>query len=155
MLNRRFKERVPSALSIGPAEVRGYRMAFHKRGADGSGKATLQHTGQSEDRVPGVLFRIDRDELPGLDGIEGGYERALRPVIARSGHSVDAFLYVALPASLRPGLEPFDWYVQLVVHGARQHRLPPEHVLWIECQNTQPDPDGERRARALALLGVP
>lgn len=147
MLTRRLRARVPSALSVVPAELRGYRMAFHKRGMDGSGKANIQRTGDPTDRVHGVVFRLDVAELPLLDAVEIGYRRHEVHVIARSGHTLDAVCYQALDGFIQPDLRPFDWYRDLVAAGAREHRLPPHHVLWIECQEVRSDPDAARRAR--------
>jgi gamma-glutamylcyclotransferase len=155
MLTRRIRARAPSALSIGIAEIRGHRMTFDKRGADGSGKGNIREVSDPAERVHGVIYRVDIGELAELDRVEGGYERCEVAVITRSGHSVSAFTYRALDTFVEPRLRPFLWYRSLVLAGAREHRLPPDHVLWIECQAADPDPDDARRRRHLRLLAPP
>ncbi len=155
MLGRRLRARTPSAFSIAPGEIRGHRMAFHKLGADGSAKANILGTGDATDRVFGVVYRIERQELEALDAIEGGYDRNLMPAITRWGHAVEVHAYLARPSFIRPDLLPFAWYRDLVVAGAREHRLPAEHVLWLECHAAHADPDQARRAAARADLDRP
>ena len=152
MLTGRLRVRTPSAISIGLGEIRGYRMAFNKRGADGSGKGNIQPTSDPEDRVHGVVFRIDSAELGLLDAVEVGYRRCPVQVITRWGHTVGAVSYQALDEYVHPGLRPFRWYHGLVLAGAREHGLPAHHVLWIECQEADRDPDDVRRIREWRLL---
>lgn len=152
MLTRRIRSRTPSAFSIAPGEIRGYRMAFHKRGMDGSGKANIRRTGDAGDRVHGVLFGVNSRELPLLDALEIGYRREDLHVITHWGHTVQAACYQALEGFIQPGLRPFDWYRDLVLAGAREHRLPEHHVLWIEVQEADRDPDDARRNREMSLL---
>jgi hypothetical protein len=57
---------------------------FHKLSKDGSGKCDIYETNDQNDKVYGVLYRIDkRDELT-LDGFEGfnyGYDKKIIDVI--------------------------------------------------------------------------
>ena len=152
MLTRRIRERTPSAFSIGTGEIRGYRIAFHKRGADGSGKANARHTGDDADRAHGVLYRIEAAELERLDAVEVGYRRRGVHVITAWGHIVEAVCYEALDEHVRPELLPFGWYHQLVLAGAREHGLPAHHVLWIACHASREDPDEARRRKGRRLL---
>ena len=152
MLSRRLQARVPSAFAVSPGELRGFRLTFDKLGADGSGKARIASSADGADRVFGVLFRVQTAELPLLDRIEGNYERETVEVIARWGHTLRAHTYFARPEAIRAELLPFEWYRDLVAAGAREHRLPPEHVLWLECLPARPDPDSDRRNRERAAL---
>jgi len=152
MLTRRIRARTPSAISIATGEIRGHRMAFHKRGVDNSGKANARHTGDDEDRVHGVVFRIDATELASLDAAEVGYRRRDVHVIVRSGHTVEAICYEALEDFIQAELLPFGWYRALVLAGAREHRLPAHHVLWVECHPFTEDPDEARRQENSRLL---
>jgi len=152
MLTRRIRARTQSAISVTAGEIRGYRMAFHKRGVDGSGKANARHTGDDDDRVHGVVFRIDAVELVSLDAVELGYRRRPVHVIVRSGHTIEAACYEALDEYVDPELVPFGWYRALVLAGAREHRLPAHHVLWVECHPFAEDPDAARRKVNSRLL---
>lgn len=154
MLSRRLCERVPSARAIGPATVGGYEMRFHKRGKDGSGKCTLVDSPRELARVHGVVFDIDPAEKDRLDEAESsglGYEEvSVRVDLAED--SDRAFTYVARPDWVHEGLLPFEWYLDLVVAGGREHGLPDLQMERLAASPSIPDPDPERRAAMRALL---
>jgi len=50
----RLGERISSAQLCGVTTLRGYRLAWHKRGADGSGKCDLVRTNREQDRAHGA-----------------------------------------------------------------------------------------------------
>jgi len=58
MLIRRLKARTPSATAQRAAFVDGHRLTFDKKSTDGSGKCDIEVTGDSADRVYGVLFQF-------------------------------------------------------------------------------------------------
>lgn len=152
MLVRRLLERTPSAAPRGVAALDGYRLAFHKRGADGSGKADARATGSSADRVYGVVFQIEVAELGDLDGFERGYARRSVRVAMSEGGWARAFCYEALETHVRPGLRPFGWYHGMVIAGAREHGLPRAYVRSLSEHPTVADPDPDRRSRWLGLM---
>lgn len=182
MLTRRLARRVEGVRVVGPAWLPGYRLGFHKRGMDGSGKAVVAPAGEG-DGVHGVLFELPTAARGILDRVEGGYRRCavevlpspaeLPPgapagngngrggVIAASsdaaspdpdGTSVRALTYVAVPENLQDGLLPFCWYRDFVLHGAREHRLPEAWVRELEAVGVLPDPDPERLRGNRAIL---
>ncbi len=51
--------------------VDGYRLAFDKVSTDGSGKCDIERTGNTSDRVYGLLFSIAESEADALDDAEG------------------------------------------------------------------------------------
>nr|MDQ2697092.1 gamma-glutamylcyclotransferase [Pseudomonadota bacterium] len=72
----RLRERVPSATVLGVAELAGWRLRFHKRGQDRSGKCNIIPTGRSGDRVIGVIYAMaaaDKDKLDAAEGLGKGY----------------------------------------------------------------------------------
>lgn len=150
MLAARLVARCASARVAGTAVVAGYDIAFDKIGQDGSGKATLV---AGKAGVPGVLYDLAPGDLALLDEIEGvgrGYDR----VAVAAGPAGDAFAYIA-PARFRDaGLRPFDWYMDLVLAGARAHGLPAAWIARLQSVRVMPDPDPARprRTEALALL---
>ncbi len=152
MLTARLRARCPSVRGIGPGVAPGFDIAFDKIGQDGSGKATLVPA--ADRAVPGVLFDLGGDDLAELDRIEGlgrGYDRVSLTVAGQA-----AFAYVAPSRFRDPGLRPFDWYLDLVVAGARAAHLPPEWIarLASEPAIADPVPDRPRRVEALALLAT-
>lgn len=125
------------------------RLAFHKRGADGSGKCTLRAYRGA--RVHGVVYRIDTADKLTLDRIEGvghGYrvEWLIDPVLG------ECYFYRAEQAALDEALLPFDWYHAYVLAGARYHGLPADYLAVIAALATRVDHNVERRAENYARL---
>lgn len=157
MLPARLTARCPSARCLGRAEVPGFTLRFDKRGLDGSGKATLI---PAPDHVQGVLFRMSPADLAALDRAESaarGYDRHDSITIRHDGQALRAMTYLA-PQPVA-GLKPFDWYLALVLAGARLHRLDPAYLAWSYAQPRQPDPEPDRPGRreglaALAAHGI-
>lgn len=154
----RLRARAPSA-RFGPVAVlRGHALRFHKRSnVDGSGKADARATGRREDRVCGVLARLspsDKEALDRAEGVGEGYRDLRAEVETRRRERLRAHLYVAEEGWIEPALRPFDWYLDLVVAGARSHRLPRRYVRALEATESDPDPDpARRRANLEALAG--
>jgi hypothetical protein len=148
----RAADRAPSAIRIGPASVAGHRLVFDKIGRlDGSGKADCERTGAAGDRVHGGLFSIAEAERAALDRAEGagaGYEAVQIEVDTASGPAV-ALSYFATRKDSR--LQPYGWYLDHVLVGARECGLPADYIRAIEQIGGLPDPDGEREGRERAI----
>jgi hypothetical protein len=158
MLAERLQQRCASAKARQVAYADNWALTFSKRSQDGSGKATISPATGS--RVVGVIFDLDECELPMLDKSEGagkGYDRKDNfPVhVADSQEPLNVVTYIASPSCIDLNLEPFDWYLNLVIAGARQHALPPEYVSALEAtpSTTDPDPNRQSRREAMELLG--
>jgi hypothetical protein len=133
--------------------IAAHRLAFHKRGIDGSAKADAVYTGRASDCVWGVLFSLSREHKPILDGYELGYDA--REVVVIGNHGVvSAFTYVARAEAIDGKLKPFSWYHRLVIHGATQHRLPLNYVQHLRAVESVADPDDVRRHHNSRLLGT-
>lgn len=153
MLRERLRHRCHGAVACGLALASGYRLAFIKRGRDGSGKATLAASNQRTSTVRGVLYRIPAIEMVDLDRAEVGYRRVNDfPVSClESGRDLIAMTYIAPPEVCDPGLKPFDWYLALVVVGALQHGLYKEASGLQTMIETVEDPDATRAAKMFRL----
>ena len=158
LLTRRLRDpaRAPSAVALGVASARGFVMRFHKIGTDGSGKCTLIPTGGDGDVVHGVLYEFADSDLAGLDREEGvhlgGYARHSLRLRLIGGDTTEAMTYIAGGRYVDAACLPFDWYRDLVVAGAREHRLPLAYIRELEQTRAVPDPDAPRTARARKLL---
>lgn len=153
MLTRRLMRRAPSALAVGIGFVEGHKISFDKVSVDGSGKCDIRPTGNPADRVYGVLFSIDVRERNGLDQAEGlgdGYCDSEMPVKTEAGSSV-AVTYLA--KSTNAEMRPYDWYKEIVVAGAVEHRLPIDYVQSLRNVDSQPDADAGRSAENRAVMG--
>lgn len=135
----RMAERVRSARPAGIACLDGHRVVCNKLGADGSAKANLEaHDGG---RVWGVLYELPEADFAILDRFEGGYERIRLQVTRGDGSSADAVSYQSDRHC--EDQVPFDWYLALMVEGARAHGLPESYVAGLEALPSRPDP-GQR-----------
>ncbi len=155
MLTQRLTARCLSAQPVGVAYAPDHGLEFWKRGKDGSGKATL--VPRPDTRQFGVLFQINTAELSILDAIEGvgfGYDRNEDfPVIcASSGTKKMANTYLATQPD--NGLKPFDWYLALVIAGAKQHNLPIEQILAFHQTPYLIDTQSNRQGRLDALVAL-
>lgn len=149
---RRMQARVPSAEQLLKAELCGYRLRFHKSGADSSAKADAHYTGIKADRVLGVVYQIDPTEKHHLDRAEGagiGYECVDVQLILEDGTQQNAFAYVAL--HIDRGMRPFHWYKQHVLQGAIEAGLPETYIAQIHDVASIDDADVERHQREMSI----
>ena len=152
MLTVRLRERCPSATPVGIAELNGYKLRWHKRSRDGSGKCDIVPATSPEARVLGVLYRIAEYEKRDLDRAEGlgqGYSEINIEVLC-DGKPIAAKAYQA--ADIDHSLRPFSWYRALVVAGAREHRIPEDYIALLEAVAAQEDPDHTRHAMNMRLI---
>ena len=153
MLTERLTARVPSAVPVMTGKVVGRRLDFAKRSMDGSGKADMPL--QPGAVVQGVLFQMTQDDLRALDVFEGagrGYEQQWVKVERMDGTTAEAISYVATDRV--PDKNPYDWYLALVIAGARQHGLSSDYLSQLYTTKFGIDDDVDRplRLEALALL---
>lgn len=153
MLPARLQARCASARVIGAANAPGFDLEFSKLSRkDGSGKATLVTA--ADMATPGVLFEIDKADLGALDRAEGagfGYDRAddFTAEITGTGERITAATYIAGTTDRQ--LKPFDWYLALVVAGARHHALGDDHLARLRLIAHIIDLDHNRKDRREAL----
>ena len=103
----------------------------------------------------GVVYDLLGQEKPSLDKHEGlgrGYHTEEIRVITEDGET-GAYTYVADDSAFDDSLEPYSWYKELVVEGAKRHSLPTKYIEQLECVNAVEDPDREREERNRGLLG--
>ena len=154
MSSRRFSERVPSGEQHCVAVLHGYALAFHKWSFDGSAKCGVVKTGNLADRVYGVVYAFDADQISNLDLAEGNgycYIRKTVEVDIGGGKLLPAECYFA--TDVTPGIVPYSWYREHVLFGARQAGLPEWYVAQVASIDCQEDPDESRHSRELSIYG--
>ncbi len=148
----RIKARIPAAEFVTIARLHGFRLTFSKPGCDHSGKCDVIQTGQEDDAVFGVVYRISALDKPILDCYEGlGVDYLERSVALHTldGDEIRAYLYVA--TEQQPELSPYDWYKKHVLCGAQEAGLPADYVASIAAVAAVPDPDSERTRKELSI----
>ncbi|MAW79644.1 MAG: gamma-glutamylcyclotransferase [Parvularcula sp.] len=157
MLTTRLRARCPSARAFGPAQAFNHQLAFSKRSHDGSGKATLAPSAEVHDVVPGVLFEIDKSDLIALDKAEEqgvGYDRfdAFNVQCVTRNQIIPHTTYIA--RTHIAGLMPYDWYLALIIAGAREHSLEESYVKHLTETPHKADPLPDRPSRRAALKAL-
>ena len=155
MLPARLQARCSTARVIGTATAQNFELNFSKLGKDSSGKATLVESAIGGTVTPGVLFEIERIELHHLDQAEGaGYDRDddFHVTCASTGEIVVATTYLA--NAIKPELEPFDWYLALVLAGGHHNSLNQDHQRRLRANNYFVDTDHSRESRTEALRAL-
>ena len=151
MLEERLLDRVPGARFEAVVEVPGYALRFHKRSDDGSGKCNIVNTGAAEDVIYGIVFDVPDGELPMLDRAEGlnqgydYYDFTVGP--DGDGDEIDVRAYVAAADYIVEDLIPYNWYHDLVMAGAEQHRLPEEYIDELRRVQAVEDPNPNRQTK--------
>lgn len=140
----RLKARIPSSQIMGIVELEGYRLAFHKRGADGSGKCNLVRIDEPGAKIFGVLYEMHIDEKPLLDAYEGDGYRTEHIAVTLFGKVYTSFAYIAEQTHIDDSILPFHWYKELVLLGAEYHHLPSDYIDNILEVDSSNDPDNER-----------
>jgi gamma-glutamylcyclotransferase len=152
MLDERLRapKRVPDAVLIGVALIQGYALRFHKKSNDGSGKCNMFQTGSQADVVYGVLFDVPQKQLKSLDEAEGygqGYHHEPVKVRLSDGNHLCAITFIADDNTIDDSRTPYDWYHELVVAGAEQHKMPRDYISAIKAIRSVPDPKAKRKSK--------
>jgi len=132
----RLYGRCPSAREVGSAVLQGWVPVYSKPSVDGSAKLSIVERKGS--RVHGALYEIDEAERSALDQAEPGYRPVVVEVSRRSGELSDVLTYQWMDAPVLRA--PYDWYLSMVLMGARYHQLPDEYVASCLVVTAERDP---------------
>jgi gamma-glutamylcyclotransferase (GGCT)/AIG2-like uncharacterized protein YtfP len=112
----------------------GYRLAFNKKGLDGTGRANI--VPDPAGTVWGVVYLTTPEDLSKMDQYEGvpsgHYQRKTVRVRFEDGVELDAVTYVASSAFVDNSLRPSYDYLQAILKGAREHKLPEDYIISID-----------------------
>lgn len=138
MSRPRLEARVGVVDVVGCASLEGYRHAFSKRGADGSGKGNIERDPGAI--VHGVVYQLDDRQFAALHPYENGYRMLEVDVVVRATvTALRATTYEALEPL--PGLVPTLEYVAHYRNGIAEHRLPDDYAAIVLAQAAE----GRRR----------
>lgn len=98
------------------AVLEGYTLVFNKLSKDGTGKANIK---KANDKVVGVIYRLEIWQMKVLDRYEGGYTR--KSMVTNDGRLVK--VYVASKNCTRKNLLPSKEYLDLIEKGREEWGL--------------------------------
>lgn len=153
---------VPNAKCLGVVKIMGYKLCFHNKSAlDLSGKCNIVPVKEPSQEVYGVLYEIPTRERYLLDKNQslgyGNQEVTLKVYPENSESSfptegVFAFTYIAHKDNIFEDLVPFTWYKELIITGAKEHRLPASYIHYLEKFSSCPDPNVHRATKQKRYL---
>jgi len=157
MLTPIFQKILPDVRCMGAGQITGYNLLFHNRDqVDQSGKCNLVKVKDSSQVVCGVIYEVLPREKHLLDRAQrlgyGNQEITIKVMPLSSESSAKgaletpfyAFTYVAHKDSIFEGLEPFSWYKDLVISGAKEHCLPDMYIHYLQAVEAAVDSNRER-----------
>lgn len=148
----RLQERVPSAKKLEIVTLNNHQLRFDMSGDDDSGKCNAFQTNNSEDIVIGALFEINQSEKGVLDQAESlgdGYDEKFVLVQNELGEFFEALTYYAI--KIDASLKPYYWYLNHVIVGAKETKVPNDYLAIIESVECIDDPDLNRNAKQHAI----
>ena len=152
MLRERLVERVSTAQAVAMGVVRDYRLDFAKVSVDGSGKGDM--VASPGDEVWGVLYEFDASQKVDLDKHEGRHYQPREVVVSTPSGEETAWAYIAGPHRRDPSKVPYDWYLALIIAGARQGGLPEAYIQAVEATAFDVDGEEDRTTRQEALIAL-
>jgi len=138
----RLSERISSAKLIGTSFLPDWSLRFHKRSLDKSGKCNIV-SGSSGIHI--AIYDISIADKTTLDKIEGLGNGYVEVSLAVPGIG-ECKSYAAEDSYIDNTLDPYDWYKELVLIGARAHNFPVEYIDKIDAVIACQDRDSRRSA---------
>ena len=123
----------PGAEFVAVARLPNHRLDFTRYAARRQG-GVADVVRARGDAVWGVLYNVPPEEMAALDRKEGVaanvYQRKRVTVATAPGPRVRAVTYTVIDKE--PGQTPSDYYLGLILSGAREWALPEEYVRVLE-----------------------
>ncbi len=112
--------------------IKNYKLEFNKKSVDGSSKANI--TESKNEVVWGVCFELDTHGFKKLKKHEKGYEEIEVEVFDENQKIIKAKTFISNKICDKL---PIEEYLQRIITGAKQHKLPKDYIEEIEKQPTQ------------------
>ena len=103
----------------------------------------------------GVVYRIESAEKSILDEHEYlgiGYDQEQVHVVSQGIAPVVAWIYFARRDAIDASVRPYSWYMNFVLSGALEHRLPLCYISQLGDVPSWRDPDLQRRQENYMLI---
>ncbi len=136
-----------------PARVSGWRLVFDKPPLIDIGESFANIIPDAAAHVLGVAYEVSAEDLEHIELTEGvrlgNYVRTGVPAepLFPSAEPITAF---TLSSEHRdPNLQPSTRYMELIINGATEHRLPAEYIEWLRAVPANPPSPEAVRFRTL------
>lgn len=113
--------------------IKDYKLEFNKKSIDGSSKANI--TKVTGEIVWGICFELDTDGFEKLISYEKGYEE-LEVTVYNEDQEILSTAKTFISNKICDKL-PAENYLNKIIEGAKQHKLPEDYIKKIEKQPTQ------------------
>jgi|SRR5579875_1223196 cation transport regulator ChaC len=127
MSSAQVRSRAGEILEEKVARLDNYEVVFNKKARGGTATANIRPA--QGKTVYGVLYRLTEAGLRALDRFEGvpeHYRRIEVTVVDEEGRRIPAQTYIA--TRVEKGLKPANHYLQIILQGAEEHKLPAEYI---------------------------
>lgn len=132
MSEEQMHRRCPSARKLGVAYLPAHNLAFNRKGSyrDG-GVASVVPSATPTDRVYGIVWALNDEDVQKLDEIEGpaAYERKTIRVIGDHGGEIECHTYIAIPQA--DFVIPDREYLSILLSAAHAQGLPDDYIKTI------------------------
>ena len=120
MGSEQMKERGVRVSKREAAVLDGWRMEFSKQAARDPREGFANIVPDPANRVEGVLYEMEAEDLPKLDVYEGYPDQYTRReiVVTCSGQQEAAVVYIAQPEKVKGGLQPSTEYLDRIQKGS-------------------------------------
>lgn len=137
MLLNRLQQRVGVVKDLGIATIpEKWSLDYSKLGtrdpSDPFGYANISIPKEhSKQELSGILYKLTEEQLDKLDYYEGTPKHYKRETIEvlHNNKWKKAFTYLATETV--PNLKPKEWYLELIVKGALEHRLDDNYIKYL------------------------
>jgi hypothetical protein len=153
----RLKERVSSTEFYSVGILNKYILKIHKKSNDGSGKANAFESGNEEDFIIGVVYKIDKLEKTDLDKFEAlgkGYNEKIVQIKLEDGSIINAQMYFADSNYIDDNLIQYDWYKNYIVTAAKENNFQESYVAFLESLPSKKDLNEKRRIKEENILNL-
>ncbi|MAO66355.1 MAG: gamma-glutamylcyclotransferase [Balneola sp.] len=143
----RLESRLGQVDFFGKGKLKSTEIHFHKRGSDGSGKATIQSTSDQDKIAWGAVYELSKKQEKLLDKFESlgaGYHKTYVDVEMENGNIAPCFTYEGMTEYVDFNSLPFHWYKQLVIEGSRYLKFPENYIDFLENIPSEADPNDKR-----------
>ena len=113
--------------------IKDYKLEFNKKSIDGSSKANI--TKVIGEIVWGICFELDTDGFENLRNYEKGYEE-LEVTVYNENQEILFTAKTFISNKICDKL-PTENYLNKIIEGAKQHKLPKSYIQNLENHPTQ------------------